>query len=100
RLKIASRGTHQGELRGAIDMITAWWWQAKATTIQKCFRNAGFVRDAGNSENTDRRGRPTTDAAIVAAVRGSGASPLEDESHDDDEESTPEASSKDAPVFL
>ncbi|KAG0430313.1 hypothetical protein HPB47_022802 [Ixodes persulcatus] len=43
------------DLRGAIDMITASWWQVKATTIQKCFRNAGFVRDVGNSEDADVR---------------------------------------------
>ncbi|KAG0445317.1 hypothetical protein HPB47_016809 [Ixodes persulcatus] len=27
----------------------------ETTTIQKCFRNAGFVRDAGNSEDADLR---------------------------------------------
>lgn len=31
-------------LWGAIDMITASWWQTKASTISKCFRKAGFVR--------------------------------------------------------
>ncbi|KAG0412686.1 hypothetical protein HPB47_010170 [Ixodes persulcatus] len=104
------------DLRGAIDMITASWWQVKATTIQKCLRNAGFLRDAGNSEDfhwrrdaidaaigtddvVENHFEATTDEAIVAAVRGSEASPPEDEA-DDDEESTPEVSSKDALEFL
>ncbi|KAG0440874.1 hypothetical protein HPB47_016142 [Ixodes persulcatus] len=127
---------------GAIDMITASWWQVKAATIQKCFRNAGFVREALDLEDADRRSdaideaigtddmwsnlvenhsvpandtfqnyveeddddsvmreEATADQAIVAAVRGSGASPPEDEL-DGDEESTPEVSSKDALEFL
>ncbi|KAG0436876.1 hypothetical protein HPB47_017716 [Ixodes persulcatus] len=50
------------DLRGAIDMITASWWQVKATTIQKCFRNAGFVRDAGNSEDADLRSNAIDEA--------------------------------------
>lgn len=33
-------------LRSAIDMITASWWQVKASTIAKCFAKAGFVRNA------------------------------------------------------
>ncbi|KAH7977575.1 hypothetical protein HPB49_002552 [Dermacentor silvarum] len=33
-------------LRGAIDMVAASWWQVKATTIRKCFNKAGFMRNA------------------------------------------------------
>lgn len=31
-------------------MITALWWQVKATTVQKCFETAGFVRNSGASD--------------------------------------------------
>ncbi|KAG0414366.1 hypothetical protein HPB47_008495 [Ixodes persulcatus] len=54
-LKLQREEPLKVDLRAAINRITASWWQVKATTIQKCFRNAGFVRDAGNSEDADLR---------------------------------------------
>ncbi|XP_064469855.1 tigger transposable element-derived protein 6-like [Ornithodoros turicata] len=33
------------DLKAAIEMITASWWQVKATTISKCFRKARFLRN-------------------------------------------------------
>ncbi|KAH7976276.1 hypothetical protein HPB52_010561 [Rhipicephalus sanguineus] len=33
------------DLRAAIDMVAASWWQVKPSTIKKCFEKAGFISD-------------------------------------------------------
>ncbi|KAH8040077.1 hypothetical protein HPB51_009333 [Rhipicephalus microplus] len=45
-------------LRGAIDMVVASWWQVKADTISKCFKRAGFVRNAEALEDDEQSDTP------------------------------------------
>ncbi|KAH8031816.1 hypothetical protein HPB51_020934 [Rhipicephalus microplus] len=41
-------------VRGAIDIVVASWWQVKADTISKCFKRAGFVRNAEALEDDEQ----------------------------------------------
>lgn len=41
------------DLRAAIDMIMAAWWQVKPSTIKKCFEKEGFIRNHGTDVPTD-----------------------------------------------
>ncbi|KAG0429964.1 hypothetical protein HPB47_023128 [Ixodes persulcatus] len=67
-LKLQREEPIKVDLRGTIDTITASWWQVKATTIRKRFHNAGFVCDAGNSEDADRHSDAMDEAIGVEDV--------------------------------
>ncbi|KAL3171297.1 hypothetical protein MRX96_013523 [Rhipicephalus microplus] len=51
-------------LRGAIDMVVASWWQVKADTISKCFKRAGFVRNAEALEDDEQSDTSLADETL------------------------------------
>ncbi|KAH8033966.1 hypothetical protein HPB51_018435 [Rhipicephalus microplus] len=51
-------------LRGAIDMVVASWWQVKADTISKCFKRAGFVRNAEALEDYEQSDTSLADETL------------------------------------
>ncbi|KAL3171299.1 hypothetical protein MRX96_013525 [Rhipicephalus microplus] len=51
-------------LRGAIDMVVASWWQVKANTISKCFKRAGFVRNAEALEDDEQSDTSRADETL------------------------------------
>nr|XP_037270604.1 tigger transposable element-derived protein 6-like [Rhipicephalus microplus] len=51
-------------LRGAIDMVVASWWQVKADTISKCFKRAGFVRNAEALEDDEQSDTSRADETL------------------------------------
>ncbi|XP_037528448.1 uncharacterized protein LOC119405678 [Rhipicephalus sanguineus] len=51
-------------LRGAIDMVVASWWKVKADTISKCFKRAGFVRNAETLEDDEQSDTSLADETL------------------------------------
>ncbi|KAH7987862.1 hypothetical protein HPB52_024540 [Rhipicephalus sanguineus] len=41
------------DLRAAIDIVTASWWQVTPSTIKKCFEKVGFIRNRGTNVPVD-----------------------------------------------
>nr|XP_037270301.1 tigger transposable element-derived protein 6-like [Rhipicephalus microplus] len=55
-------------LRGAIYMVVASWWQVKADTISKCFKRAGFVRNAEALEDDEQSDPSLADETLNTDV--------------------------------
>ncbi|KAH8029139.1 hypothetical protein HPB51_022955 [Rhipicephalus microplus] len=51
-------------LRGAMDMVVASWWQVKADTLSKCFKRASFVRNAAALEDDEQSDTSLADETL------------------------------------
>ncbi|KAL3217505.1 hypothetical protein MRX96_032303 [Rhipicephalus microplus] len=51
-------------LKGAIDMVVASWRQVKVDTIRKCFKRAGFVRNAEALEDDEQSDTSLADETL------------------------------------